>query len=83
MDAEDIDSVLACSDSIPSQDRYQKLCDGIPAPLAGSEHLYRLIVHLVQYGAFEHITDDRSASMAVRGKGAMIWERNAERSPES
>ena len=47
--------------------------------LARSEHFDRLIVHLVQYSAFEHIADDRSASMTMMGEGTIPRERNSER----
>lgn len=45
---------------------------------ARREHLDRLIVHPVQYGAVEHIADDRSAAMAVRRESAVFGKCDAE-----
>ena len=38
---------------------------------ARRKHLDRLIVHPIQYGAVEHIADNRSAAMAVRRESAV------------
>ena len=45
---------------------------------ARREHLDRLIVHAIQYGAVKHIADDRSAAVAVRRESAVAGKRDAE-----
>ena len=45
---------------------------------ARREHLDRLIVHPVEYGAVKHVADDRSAAMAVRRESAVFGKRDTE-----